>query len=648
MQSKNTMNPNNVPGESLDSINSSNVKINIRYIYLFIFILATFLRFYIASANTQANDNHFEVINKISQTGELPGKKSCWQCYHAKFYHLTAHGLLTIFQIKDSIERLHFAQYINVVFGMLTILLFFRLLKYMAYNEWIKLIVFAIIALNPSMLGINTQCTNDTFAIFFSSLAIYATFRLITNAPQYKKYFFWITIGLIGSVGSKGSGLAVWIAINCVLLGLLFTGNSWYSRKRLFFISFIINILVLSAVAPLGYYQNLRDHGSPFVINIGPSKPLKFYKQNFNNTGATSIVHSYMNFHYTDLIKHPYINSSKKDYPINRNSLWSQLYGRFMSLRFERYPGSWRTTELLPRSLGRWAMVFGLIPFLILVTGFIYTNITFFKEFSWKKRRLPHVKFLNLMVGYGLLGIVIKLSATYTSLSSMKVIYVLPAFFAYLYFLLEGLKFIASLKLIRKIRMPSFSSTMITIVFILCWVHVLEGFSLAHDLHGNYAKNVQAEAKASRHDHLVHSDSARVLLTDLIPFRKEGSYNLNKDFNNRYPIQVGAKLFNNGIGTHAPSTLHYKLNKQYLLFETRVGISDHVSTHDGIRVNIWVDGKLKFRSIILYAGELHAISVDVENANFLMLEAQEVGNKNSDHVNWLNPILYKKSIDHSK
>ena len=58
---------------------------------LLIFIIALLLRFSLAVYNTQANDNHFEVIDIILKENKIPEREDCWECFQPKLFHLFLH-----------------------------------------------------------------------------------------------------------------------------------------------------------------------------------------------------------------------------------------------------------------------------------------------------------------------------------------------------------------------------------------------------------------------------------------------------------------------------------------------------------------------------------------------------------------------------
>jgi len=51
-------------------------------------------------------------------------------------------------------------------------------------SQLVKLIAFGLVALNPGLVSINIQATNDTFAISFSFIAVYYAYQLLVQPDE--------------------------------------------------------------------------------------------------------------------------------------------------------------------------------------------------------------------------------------------------------------------------------------------------------------------------------------------------------------------------------------------------------------------------------------------------------------------------------
>jgi len=148
-----------------------------------VFAIAILLRVGLSLVNQEANDDHYEVSKIIISEQRLPTKDDCWQCYHAKLYHSTAAAALNFIPLKTKHNQIILLQLMNCVAGLITISIVWLFLKKQHLTDQVRLLCFSLVALNPKFIGINSQVTNDSFVILFSTAALY-----------YAYYFF----------GSKG------------------------------------------------------------------------------------------------------------------------------------------------------------------------------------------------------------------------------------------------------------------------------------------------------------------------------------------------------------------------------------------------------------------------------------------------------------
>jgi hypothetical protein len=98
-------------------------KTKVRLLYLMIFGLTIILRFSLIVLNREANDPHEAVANLIIQTGKLPQKDYCWECFQPKLYHLVFAKILQITGLEDNpaYQQNVAGQTINFFAGLLTL-----------------------------------------------------------------------------------------------------------------------------------------------------------------------------------------------------------------------------------------------------------------------------------------------------------------------------------------------------------------------------------------------------------------------------------------------------------------------------------------------------------------------------------------------
>lgn len=102
-------------------------------------------------------------------------------------------------------------------------------------------------------------------------------------------------------------------------------------------------------------------------------------------------------------------------------------------------------------------------------------------------------------------------------------------------------------------------------------------------------------------------------------------------------------FYDKGLGTHANSLIIYDLGGKFSKFKTDVGVDSESSTGASVIFKIYGDGKLLYQSQKMGRFDFpkHA-NVDIKGVRKLTLEVTDAGDGvNSDHADWLNPILYK-------
>jgi hypothetical protein len=151
-----------------------------RFSFFIVFAVALLLRLLLCLVNREANDDHFEVVRIINAEHRIPDKFECSECFQPKLYHFTAAKTLAMLRCASRPSQMIAGQIINGIAGMaIVVLLFFFISASMAGHYRIKFFAFALLALNPALVAINGQATNDTFVILFSTLTFYGIFRFL-------------------------------------------------------------------------------------------------------------------------------------------------------------------------------------------------------------------------------------------------------------------------------------------------------------------------------------------------------------------------------------------------------------------------------------------------------------------------------------
>ncbi|MCG2783633.1 MAG: glycosyltransferase family 39 protein [Anaerolineae bacterium] len=441
-----------------------------RAIYIAIFLIGVISRISLAFVNREANDPHMEVVQWILTHNDLPIQTddNCWECFQPKLYYFTTAVFLHFFSINNPDTQIIIAQLLNSLLGIVMLGYAYFLIQLLPFEHINKLLAFGLITLNPGLVGINVQATNDTFAISFSFIAIYYAFRLVTSTTklatsrQNKLDFILVILFTVLAILAKTNAIVTAAAILIAFLVKAFSHQSaiFYRRSLLFLLA--TSCLVI--FNPLSQYiVNYQTFGTPITLTINiPKQPLPhiFEKTETHRPGILSIQDGFFTFRIIELIRDPQINRSNKNYPIHRTSFWAVLYGRTHFIQYNQWPQSWITTSTIIQQLGRLIYLFALLPSLAFIIGLSSEFLILFKFLLFKpqpdnKRDLqptPPSLFsafrlnLNAFNGAGLffaltlgyLGFQILYALQYRIYTVIKAIFIYPAWPAMLFFYLAG------------------------------------------------------------------------------------------------------------------------------------------------------------------------------------------------------------------
>lgn len=326
------------------------------------------------------------------------------------------------------------AQIINALMGiMLTAIIWAYIRSIPIDNDPLKAAAFALTALNPNLIGINAQATNDTLAILLSTLAI-------ISARSYLRR-------------EKGAVLAV--CMICICLGLAAKTNvvvaafaimasllaKWYAfRQRFMLVSailFLAGIMILSVLNPLTqYWTNRQKYGAMVLMNRGV-QPYPFpdflEKSYYARPGITSILDGIFTFKYGSLLRYPRLTNAPFHYPAHRTSLWTQIYAHAQSIHFDNWPPSWGSHGTEYFSLTRAVFILALLPTAVLIIGAAGNLSKFlaglFNKSSSSLRAMDYGIFTILFWSH--IAFIMIYSLLYRDFSNMKAIFIFPALISF-------------------------------------------------------------------------------------------------------------------------------------------------------------------------------------------------------------------------
>ncbi|HVM70448.1 MAG TPA: glycosyltransferase family 39 protein [Anaerolineales bacterium] len=430
---------------------------NRKYTILFIavFLASFLLRLGLALVNREANDSHMQVVTIILETHKLPTMQDCGECLQPKAFHYTAAMLIEALGLANAeIGTLWLvAQLINFVAGMITLAVLWIFLYALPFkNNLLKLLAFALAAFNPALIGINSQATNDSFVILFSTLALYFTYRF---CQEQKMRTFWLIIlfTFLG-IASKENGWVTAIAIFLVLLMPVFIKKMPIKRAIFFPAVFLVVVPVLTMLDPLSQYiVNYQKYGTPIPFNVPrpPAPYLAAYtpgcepqKINPRNVycrpGILSVKSGFFTFDYLALLEHPRNEGLSEGYPIFQTSFWTFMYAGAHSIHFLNFPASWSTSGTEGFSISRGIYILALLPTILILLGLVIEVSILLRGLLQRDAVKVQATSYGLLAGtfIGYLAFVALYAYLYRDFSFMKAIFAFPALITFPYLFLRA------------------------------------------------------------------------------------------------------------------------------------------------------------------------------------------------------------------
>lgn len=136
-------------------------------------------------------------------------------------------------------------------------------------------------------------------------------------------------------------------------------------------------------------------------------------------------------------------------------------------------------------------------------------------------------------------------------------------------------------------------------------------------------------------DFFVHGNSA-VPVQTLQPIRQTQAWStaqMGKSVEN-HTLSISGRSYVFGIGTHANSSLTYRIDGKYSKFHSVVGLDDESACGDGAIWIVRADQKVIYTSEVLTSRMSDTIDVDIAGVNVLELETKENANNFCDHTDW--------------
>ena len=409
-----------------------------KILFLAVFLLSFLLRLGLTLVNRQANDDHTRVVELILQTNKLPITSACGECFQPKLYHFTAAMIVESLGLANtSRSNLILAiQFVNFLAGLVTLVIVWIFIYKLPFkNELLKLLAFALAALNPALIGINAQATNDTFAILFSTLALYFAY-IFCQKPKIGTFLLILLFTLLG-IASKSNAWVTAISILLVLLTQIYFRKTSLKKAVIFSTAFLILVPTLTILNPLNQYiVNYRIYGTPVTTRSRPPLPYLFRytpgcepKNKDCRPGILSVKSGFFTFRYISLLENPRNEGVSEGYPAFQTSFWTFMYAGAHSIHFLNYPDTWTTSGTQGFAISRGIFILALLPTILILVGLAIEVLLLlkgsFRRDSTSIQSTSHGLFAWTFVGY--LLFVALYTYIWRDFSFMKAIFAFPA-----------------------------------------------------------------------------------------------------------------------------------------------------------------------------------------------------------------------------
>ncbi len=345
------------------------------------FVAGAFLRILLCWSNSPSNafDNHYEPILMMMETGSIPAKDACWQCYHPPvFYGLSAMAgklfMSSGVQLPQIVKLLQFA---NCLYGILTLVFVYLILKKLPLPDIPKTLAFGLACFLPRHIYMSAMNSNDTISYLFVAMSLYLL--LITIERRFPIPLVMATSIVISiTLFTKYTAYAVLPAVLAPFVFLYFKGIV-VSRKKII-VSFVLMLFLPVALLSGYFVSNYRHYGAPLPWNVQKLDPSLTQPRDYEELSFISFkpwdgiaspmlvpgrMHSFWTLLYNGMW---FDNEPRFLYYMDSNHEWWNRYFDWRRGSTE-FPGDNNSIAFLTTLTGSCLVGFGLIPLFLLIKG---------------------------------------------------------------------------------------------------------------------------------------------------------------------------------------------------------------------------------------------------------------------------------------
>jgi 4-amino-4-deoxy-L-arabinose transferase-like glycosyltransferase len=416
-----------------------------------LFICAITLRVLLFWSNPPGNvfDNHYEPIFMIMNSGKIPAKDACWQCYHPPvFYWISAKvGNLAAAMGLQFMHVLKVLQFMPCLYGILTVGIIYLILRKLPLSDFSRLIAFGTICFLPRHIYMSAINSNDTISYLFVALSVY----LLMIAIERKLSPFILSAASAVITITLFTKYTAYVVLPIVLIvfAVLFYQRLIAPRKKIL-ASFVL-VTFLPIVFLSGYWMsNMKQYGSPLPWNVQERDPgldqphddprLDFFSfKPWESINTPIIVPGRMHSFWTLIHSGMWFDNEPKFLTfMDSNPDWWKRYYGWINGRGS-YPGDASPMSNLTRATGSGLIMLGLVPLLFIMYGFyVFCQNNWKSRSAWEETDTATMNiFPTLLISNAV--IMIALALRLQVYSAMKAAYFLNSMPAFAVFLSLGL-----------------------------------------------------------------------------------------------------------------------------------------------------------------------------------------------------------------
>ncbi len=290
--------------------------------------------------------NDFLAVPKIAEAGETVLPTALMPPLYFFF-------ILSIKTLSgDLIDLVSVIKFAQIFIGLISILIFYRILKILSANKKINLLLTSIYAFFPLNIYSQTQISSATLQIFLITAYFFFLIDFITKNKFKKLIFFSVISGLLVLI--RGEFLFFYIVT--IIYFFIFLKKNFL----VFILSIIVVIFVTSPYLYRNYINfdsliftksfgyNLLKGNNPSLIVEGNSK---FIDENFKNKDLNFKADKKYEFKLDDFYKTQALNYIRND-PIKYFKLYLKKIFSYIFLDFNStYPNYYNFIHIIPKIL---------------------------------------------------------------------------------------------------------------------------------------------------------------------------------------------------------------------------------------------------------------------------------------------------------